>query len=243
MTRRDTIISAALVNTGLLVILFVCALGIDKPNPASNNQSTIVPSLQTVAETVAAKSQNENLKPSLPLHDISTNNSNEIFSLVPFTSSKDEVIFTVQKGDRLENLAKDFYTTVEKIVELNQLSTTQLTIGQKLIIPTSAEKLGSTPKSLPGSKEIDVISKNLKKTPVNQIKALPKVLAPKNSSTTNRTIKINDESKQYHYVQRGESPWVIAKKYNLSVEDLLKMNHLDEITARRLREGDRLKVR
>ncbi len=43
--------------------------------------------------------------------------------------------YTVQKGDTLEKIAKKYHTTVEKIIEKNQLENKFLSIGQVLLLP------------------------------------------------------------------------------------------------------------
>ncbi len=48
---------------------------------------------------------------------------------------------------------------------------------------------------------------------------------------------------EYYVVKDGDSPWLIASKNRIKLDDLLRMNGLDEQKARRLRPGDRLKIR
>ena len=45
------------------------------------------------------------------------------------------ITYTVKKGDTLYSIAQEFKTTVSAITNLNNLSTTVLTIGQKLLLP------------------------------------------------------------------------------------------------------------
>lgn len=47
----------------------------------------------------------------------------------------------------------------------------------------------------------------------------------------------------YYIVKSGDNPWTIAMKHHIKVEELLKLNHLDEKTARRLKPGDKLRIR
>ena len=51
------------------------------------------------------------------------------------TSSIGKTYYTVQKGDTLYSIARKFNTTVSALNEANNLSTSILSIGQKLIIP------------------------------------------------------------------------------------------------------------
>jgi LysM repeat protein len=47
----------------------------------------------------------------------------------------------------------------------------------------------------------------------------------------------------YYVVKVGDTPWTIAQKHRMKVDDLLKLNNLNSEKARRLKPGDRLKVR
>jgi peptidoglycan DL-endopeptidase LytF len=48
---------------------------------------------------------------------------------------------------------------------------------------------------------------------------------------------------EYYTMKVGESPWAVAKKHQMKVEDLLKLNGLNEEKARKLKPGDRLRIR
>lgn len=50
---------------------------------------------------------------------------------------KEETIYTVKKGDTLYSIAKQFNTTTSALINNNNLSTSVLSIGQELKIPTS----------------------------------------------------------------------------------------------------------
>src|SRR6185295_17182377 len=61
----------------------------------------------------------------------------------PLTASEIEV----QKGDSLEKLAEQYQTSVDEIIQLNQLPTSFLKIGQRLKIPAGKRIDISKPKS------------------------------------------------------------------------------------------------
>ena len=48
---------------------------------------------------------------------------------------------------------------------------------------------------------------------------------------------------EYYIMKVGENPWAIAMKHRMKVEELLKLNGLNEEKARRLKPGDRLRIR
>lgn len=50
-------------------------------------------------------------------------------------SSQENEVYTVKKGDSLYSIANRYKTTVDAIMKLNNLSTTALSIGQKLLLP------------------------------------------------------------------------------------------------------------
>lgn len=47
---------------------------------------------------------------------------------------------------------------------------------------------------------------------------------------------------QLYRVKSGDSPWKIAKQFHVGVEDLLRLNNLDEKSARNLKPGDTIRV-
>lgn len=47
----------------------------------------------------------------------------------------------------------------------------------------------------------------------------------------------------YYVVKAGDNPWTIAMKHHIKVDELLKLNHLDDKSARKLKPGDRLRIR
>lgn len=75
---------------------------------------------------------------------------------------------------------------------------------------------------------------------LNQSLKVPKNGAPKNFSI--KTQKNNDFG-EFYIVKCGDNPWTIAMKHHLKTEDLLKMNNLDKEKAKRIRPGDRLRIR
>lgn len=47
---------------------------------------------------------------------------------------------------------------------------------------------------------------------------------------------------RYYTVKTGDNPWTIAIKNKLKVEELLRLNNLDESKAKKLKPGDRLRI-
>jgi LysM repeat protein len=239
MRRRDTIIIAILVNAGLLLVLFATAMRSDDkkkegstklaeatspPKSGSARSASPLTTEELLNEYIAQASPQKEQEELIVLDDFSsssgvtitpiaregvisslpaavpTNTSTPL--LTPHDSSQERSVaeVVVKKGDYLEKIAKTHHTTVSAIMKMNNMSSTQLKIGQVIRIPGKAQagdKKESTP-SLQG----DV-----------------------------------------YVVQEGDSPWLIASKCHVKVEELLRINNLDDQKAKRLRPGDKLRIR
>lgn len=140
-------------------------------------------------------------------------------------NTENENIYTVVKGDSLWSIANKYNTTVDKIKSANNLTSNLLSIGQKLIIPST---------SVQGQTEITYIVQkgdslwliaNKYDTTVDKIKSTnnltsnllsigQKLIIPSTSSFTTYTVK------------KGDSLWIIANKYNTTVDNIKKLNNL-----------------
>lgn len=47
---------------------------------------------------------------------------------------------------------------------------------------------------------------------------------------------------KYYTVKNGDNPWTIAMKNHMKVDELLRLNNLDEEKAKRLKPGDQLRI-
>lgn len=63
----------------------------------------------------------------------------------------------------------------------------------------------------------------------------------KRASLTELTA--SQEEGVYYIVKEGDNPWMIASRNKINLEELLRLNGLDEQKAKRLRPGDKLKIR
>ena len=83
---------------------------------------------------------------------------------------------------------------------------------------------------------------NLKSTllKVNQKLKVPVADAAKKPLAT---VEQSLDASCYYIVKCGDNPWTIAMKHHLKTEELLKLNNLNDERARKLRPGDRLRIR
>ena len=127
--------------------------------------------------------------------------------------ASDFVEVKVKKGDVLEKIARHHHTTVAEIMKANRLTSTNLRIGQVLKIP----------------------NKTIKKAETSSIAYSPSAPATATATAT------SDNSAKFYTVKKGDSPWTIAVKNHLKVEELLKLNNMSEDQARRLKPDARLR--
>lgn len=235
MNRRDTIIVAVLINTGLLAALFMMAIPTESPDAAF--------SMNTVAESSPNEKPNEEINPAQKLladrtYESSGDEIDEVlknYSKVPQPIARiadnaldqpsqqkknSEVNQTdpdpkekyveikVKKGDFLEKIAKANGVSIQAIMRANHLSSPKLDVGQVLRIPIEKEQTETTTTQKP--------------KPLNPIAS---------------------SDPEYYTIKSGDNPWKIARQYHVRFEDLLKLNDLDEGKARNLKPGDVLRVR
>jgi LysM repeat protein len=76
---------------------------------------------------------------------------------------------------------------------------------------------------------------------VGQVLKLPSETASPAPKT--KLIVPSDAKDEYYTVKVGDNPTAIALKHHMKVEDLLTINNLNEEKARRLKPGDRLRIK
>lgn len=154
---------------------------------------------------------------------------------VPY-SVKGDNYYVVVKGDSLWSIAKKFNTTVNQLKELNNLSTNNLSIGQKLLVTAPAVESGDY-YIVKGGDTLYAIASKYDTTVANLVNL-------NNLSTTNlyvgQRLKVpTTEDMGIYIVQKGDSLYAIANKYGTSVTNLVQLNNL---STTNLAIGQKLKV-
>src|SRR5579862_6722999 len=244
MSRKDTIIIAVLINAGLLIVLFASALKstfspqevVASPKPKiadpivkkeySVAGDEVDQALHQLAAAPTSAVQQPPAFPSGPqvsapsvvsfADDIKTFAAPEstapaffsqptVSTAIEEKKSSEFTEIKVKKGDVLEKIARNHHTSVDAIIAYNQLSSTNLRIGQTLKIPN-------------------------------------KKVQPSSSPSVVTTAANTPDGHKYYTVKNGDNPWTIAVKNHMKVEDLLKINNLDQEKARKLKPGDKLLI-
>lgn len=163
------------------------------------------------------------------------------YTNVPYyKEGESQEIYTVKKGDSLWKIANKYNTTVEKLKSANNLKTNTLSVGQKLVIPSiSVSPEVSDTYIVQKGDSLWSIANKFNMT-VSELKNLNNLT--NNLLSIGQVLKIKDSSnngKTTYTVQKGDSLWVIANKYDITTEELKSYNNL---TSNLLSIGQVLKI-
>lgn len=222
MDRRKTILIAVLVNAGLLVLLFIMALHQDEAplkqvghETLAQERGPLFPDFQ-LEEPVLLLASGENV----PLKEEIVQPLHQLPPLAavqPTPSTPVELAPPPPAARPLAEVTVKKGDTLEKIAKLNQTSVDEIIRLNQL--SSSFLRIGQVLK-LP-EKNVAAVQKSL---PVDK-------------------RPLESAQQEYYTVKVGDNPWTIAMKHHLKVDELLKLNSLNEEKARRLKPGDRLRIR
>ena len=137
---------------------------------------------------------------------------------VPYKeNSNDKNYYVVKAGDTLYSIAKKYNTTVDALKKNNNLTTNNLGVGQKLLIPNNGNYY--TVKS--GDTLYSIAKKN--GTNVDDIKRINNLNS--NIVIVGQNIKLPSKE-DYYVVKSGDTLYAIAKKYNTTVTSIKEKNNL-----------------
>ncbi len=148
------------------------------------------------------------------------------------------LLYTVKKGDSLYSIAQEFGVSIPNLIQINQLKSDSLSIGQQLRIPirdedNSDEFYGYTIYTVKPGDSLNSIAK-ANNTTVNLLQEI-------NQLSSTDTLKIGQQLKipyniildqafdndyLIYTVKAGDSLYSIAKKYNMSIDQLIQINDL-----------------
>ena len=141
------------------------------------------------------------------------------------------ITYAVKAGDNLYNIAKQYNTSVSEIVKLNDLPNNNLSIGQQLLIPISENQSGGS-SDTGGSTYIvqkgDSLYSIARKfgVSVSSITSLNNLVGTNLSIGQELLIPVFSQSSNTYIVQRGDSLYSIARKFNVSVDSIKRKNNL-----------------
>ena len=181
----------------------------------------------------------------------------------------DRSVHVVKKGETLSQIAKKYHVSVSQLKKWNNMKSDNLSIGQKLTVYSSGAPMAqagnsnpverSTTQTIHTVKSGETLAKiaqkykcsvndlkkwnNLKSNTIKIGQKL-KVYPPESQSVSNNTNNnssgnTNTSGTTVYTVKKGDSLWSIAKKYNVTVDHIKKLNNLKNND---LKVGQKLKL-
>lgn len=226
ITKRDTILIAVLVNSGLLTFLLMTALHVEdepiKEPMIFQEVITSIPLEREPLQVISLATEPIMTTQELPREELSfsskpTEIKLETNAVVEYQTNnrqiakKEELEFvevTIKRGDALEKIARMHNVSVDEIKRLNNLTNDRLSVGKVLKIPVTAT-------------------------------------SPQNNSKPNKNqiISTNESEVTYYELKPGDNPWKLARRFNVNYEDILNLNGLDAEKARSLKPGDKIRIK
>lgn len=242
MSRRDTIILAVLLNTGLLAILFVLAI-----NPSDDylpSQGDAHPAFVEVQKQPATP-----LPPPVAVaHDASSDEVDNVLKDFAATLHNQSLESPMRRmGEPQSDLVAMNTAAPTPISSRPRIadevkspkvdpSFVEVTIKRGDILGRIAQANNTTVSAI--KKANNLVSDNLQ---IGQVLRVP-VGSAKKANVAKRPSYTDDGFNRYYTIESGDNPWKIAKKFNVSVREFLNLNDLNEAKARNLKPGDRVRV-
>ena len=153
---------------------------------------------------------------------------------VPYTfdgSLVNENYYIVKKGDSLWSIANKYGLTVDKLKDINNLSSNMLSVGQKLLINdgTNVDNVNENYYIVKSGDTLYSIAKKYGLT-VDELKKMNNLSS--NTLSINQKLLVGndmntDDNYDVYVVKSGDTLWGIASKYNTSVDKIKDINNLN----------------
>lgn len=160
------------------------------------------------------------------------------------------LVYTVKSGDSLYKIAQQYNTTVDQLIQLNNLTTTALTIGQQIFIPQQGTGTGEVPPTNTGETIYTVQAGDSLYKIAQRYNTTVSAIASYNNLTSNelqigQRLRIPSQGtnqptmEQTYTVKSGDSLYKIAQQYNTTADAIKSYNNL---TSNMLRVGQVLRI-
>lgn len=149
---------------------------------------------------------------------------------------------TVLKGETLSEIAEQYNTTVESIAKLNDLKKPYTIRPDEELIVRGEPSLKSSQHTVRRGESLSVIASRYGTT-VSKLAELNNLNQPyrlKVGDVLRIEAATESADPDYHIVQKGESIWTIAKRYNMSAMGLARLNGIGKPYV--IHKGDKLQV-
>ncbi|WP_118805586.1 N-acetylmuramoyl-L-alanine amidase [Haemophilus haemolyticus] len=150
----------------------------------------------------------------------------------------------VKKGESLGSLANKYDVKVSDIMRLNKLKHQALWIGETVKIPDNGKTQKAQDDKINSSKNKESAVKKTEK--ITEKTNNPKIEKSENKTKKEETssTKKSDEKKEiplYHVIQKDQTIYAVSREYNISVNQILKLN--PKLKDGKALSGQKIKLR
>jgi len=239
MTRKDTIIAAALVNAGLLVILFVSALSNEQKgqqitfHKAYSDPVTEERIFQSEYKKSSGVDEVEEVLKQYAQKESSVSQT-QVLSTETLPSSEPAPVLNASVPESIA-VVKAPVEPAEKTGPVNYI---EVQVKKGDVLEKIAKEHRTTVSDI--LKLNNLSSSKLK---IGQTLKVSPRIAPQQSARPVVKAPLEPTSAKYYTIKPGDNLWTIAVRNHSKVEDLLKLNNMSEEKAKKLRPGDSIRIR
>lgn len=134
--------------------------------------------------------------------------------------------YTVKSGDSLWSISKKYGITVDELKEANNLSSNLLSVGQNLLIPSKETNVTTDEYVVVKGDTLYGIA-NKFNTTVDNLKSINKLTTDALAIGQILKIPMNNSNTNIYKVEKGDTLYKIAQKYNITIDQLKNANNLN----------------
>lgn len=242
MNRKNTILIAILINAGLLCVLLIAALATQEEEalPSSYLGESEKPLFGDAADLALRQPAPLPLQPKeipLALPEIVQSPEVQLPPQTPFKAAEPQMVHQIPQmaPEPIAAPPAPVHTPVAAASPFQEVTVKK---GDSL------EKIAKAHKTTVD----DIIKFNQLPSSFLRVGQILKIPAEKSLASAPKpkpapAPEKKEGGQEYYIVKVGDNPWTIAMKHHMKVEELLKLNGLNEERARKLKPGDRLRTR
>ncbi|MBA3238546.1 MAG: LysM peptidoglycan-binding domain-containing protein [Parachlamydiaceae bacterium] len=256
MNRRDMIIVAVLLNATIIAVLLMMAVNTDEES--LYDQSTLASELlkeapespieEQIEKNVSVRSTGAPIV--IDLEAVGFDGM-----LGDFNSSADELFLPDEDLGLVIDRPSSTSTSATSSLDADSRKYAEVEMAGVKIVEIAVKKGDSLDKiARANGTTIEAIKRlnqlKSEKLSIGQQLRIPVGFKKSSSITTTSTNTVVEPTQTqapseavYYTVKSGDNPWKIAKQLRVDMEDLLRLNNLNEEKARNLKVGDRIRVK
>ncbi len=236
MTKKDLIIIAVLANMGVLAILFMLAVREgEEPGQDQPEVNFVIQDIQSQPQNASPAPRETEDEPIDDMDVLLSKNS----SVEPAHAFAMEEEIPLLDHETPSSSSEEVDEKNEETEHEAPSRSVEVTVKRGDALEKLARVNGTTVEAI--KKANHLASDKLK---VGQVLQIP-VGNPKEAPATPKKAAIAAvvPGEQFYTIKQGDNPWKIAKQFHMRVDELLKLNNLDEEKARNLKIGDQIRVK